>query len=99
MGACSRTTPLRSAVVGCHAEVIGRLLRGGATPEPMEVWISLLLGNLRGARRIAAALGYSRAMWRSGCLLFAGFFVTCVASCLLCVGLLSGYPQLHSSLE
>eukprot|EP00913_Durusdinium_trenchii_P011245 g10560.t1 len=55
-------SPLRTAVLHGHTEVIGRLLTGGATVKPDDVWAALLLGNLRGARRLAKASNYSWAV-------------------------------------
>lgn len=78
------TTPLHAAVVGCHTEVLGRLLVGGAVPKPEDVWVSLVLGNVRGARRLAKATGYSWSLIKSGILLLAGVLAICISSSVLC---------------
>ena len=62
-------------------QVIGRLLTGGATVKPDDVWAALLLGNLRGARRLAKASNYSWAVLRRGCWLVAGPGVFEVSGC------------------
>ncbi|CAE7492249.1 Ankrd28 [Symbiodinium sp. CCMP2456] len=73
-------SPMRAAVLNGHTEVMGRLISGGATVNPDDVWAALLLGNLRGARRLAKATGYSWALLRRGCWLLAGLLGTCAAT-------------------
>jgi len=65
-------TAMRVAVLNGQAEAIGRLLSGGAAAAPYDIWLSLFLGNVRGARRLAAASGYSWEMWRFGCMIGSG---------------------------
>jgi len=73
--ACNGQTALRCAVLERQTEVIGRLLSNGANPTPADMWISLVLGNIRGARRLARADGYTWKLWRLG-------LIACVLSLL-----------------
>lgn len=71
------TTALHAAVVGCHTEAMGRLLGSGASPRPEDFWVSLLLGNIRGARRLARYMNYSWTLFRSAAVLFGVLFGIC----------------------
>ncbi|CAE8656933.1 unnamed protein product [Polarella glacialis] len=92
-------SPLRVAVVGCHTDAIGRLIGGGAEVKPEDVWTSLVLGNVRGARRLAKATGYSWALWQSGLWLCTGALAACASTWILCVGLVRrGFAELQTDL-
>merc|ERR1712216_1038702 len=72
-------TALHAAVLGGHTECMGHLIGGGASAFPEHVLLSLVRGNIRGARRLAMANGYSWALWRS--VVFNIVFVLVVLYC------------------
>ncbi|CAK0828584.1 unnamed protein product [Prorocentrum cordatum] len=88
-------TPLHCAVSGCHTEATDPPGGGGAVPRPEHVWLCVLLGNVHGARRLAAALGYSRELWKSGGKLCLGLLAVCSLLWASCIGLLWGHSELR----